>query len=128
MNQGPIPGTHEPNWIEPPFVERSAKSLTRLAGMGSKGLKVYEMGECNIILAREPIGVNGEMLWHLTISHPHRHPVWDEIKTARYRLLPLELTFGMLLGPPRNYVNLPSQNHVFHLHEIHDVREPWAGG
>ncbi len=83
------------------------------------------MGDCRIIRAQEPEGINGEMRWHLSISCPDRHPTWDEIKTARYRLLPHDIAFAMILPPPRFYVNVPAQDHVFHLHEIEDAARPW---
>lgn len=66
--------------------------------------------------------------WHLSISHrlriigpggyaiPGRYPTWDEIAHARYALLPDELTFGILLPPKAEYVNLHST--TFHLHEV----------
>ena len=86
------------------------------------------MGGCSILLAREPAGVEGEKLYHLSISRRDRHPTWDEIKTARYRLLPDDRCFGMLLPPSQYYINLPDQDHVFHLWEITDPREPWTSG
>lgn len=99
-----IPGTHEPGFIPPPL-----HSFAR---------DWWTMGECSVHVSRDPAGREGAMLWHLSISAPNRHPTWDEIKTARYRLLPLDLTFGMLLPPPDEYVNMPEQDHVFHLWEI----------
>lgn len=131
MNAGAIPGTHEPGYVEQPLIQRSSpawKELERrLKETGAKGCKHFTMGQCSIIIAREPAGAEAERLWHLSISHPDRHPTWDEIKTARYRLLDLDLCFGMLLPPPEFYVNVPQQDHVFHLWEITDPREPWSG-
>lgn len=124
-----IPGTFEPGYVPPPIQERGNPEVREgLRDLGSRGVKFFSMGECNIIRAREPAGANGEKLWHLTISCPDRHPVWDEIKTARYRLLPDDRCFGMLLPPPEFYVNVPEQDHVFHLWEITDPREPWTAG
>jgi hypothetical protein len=66
--------------------------------------------------------------WHLSISHrlsivgpgnlpiPGRYPTWDEIAHARYALLPDHLTFGILLPPKAEYVNLHPT--TFHLHEV----------
>lgn len=130
-----IPGTVESGYREKPivqvpvshaveekFIQMTGKTIEEL------GLKRFAMGACNIMTGREPAGKGGEFLWHLTISTPSRHPTWDEIKTARYRLLPLELTFGMLLPPPHLWVNVPQQDHVFQLWEIRDAREPWTSG
>lgn len=123
----PIPGTHEPGWAEPRLIEFHNPAMRdRHVRMGSLGVRFYALGECTIIKAREPAGVNGERLWHLSISCVDRHPTWDEIKTARYRLLPHDRCFGMLLPPPGMYVNVPQQDHVFHLWEITDPREPWS--
>lgn len=131
MNSQPVPGTHEPGFIEQPIIELGgpvySEHRRRLHAAGARGIKYFRMGDSTIILAREPAGANRERLWHLSISCPDRHPVWDEIKTARYRLLPLDRCFGILLPPPDFYVNIPAQDHVFHLWEITDPREPWSG-
>lgn len=124
VNAGPIPGTHEPGYTEQPCREHPFP----LQPMpGQLYLKTYTMGECTIMLAREKAAADGTYLWHLSISSPHRHPTWDEIKVARYRLLPLDKCFGMLLPPPKLYVNVELQDHVFHLWEITDPRAPWEG-
>ena len=54
--------------------------------------------------------------WHLSISHRHRYPTWDEIKFARYEFLPGSKTIAMILPPTNEYVNL--HQNCFHLHEI----------
>ena len=68
------------------------------------------------------------MGWHLSISHatnlaapgggmiPGRYPSWDEIRDARYDLLPDEYTFGILLPPKAEYVNIHPT--TFHLHQV----------
>lgn len=125
-----IPGTHEPGFVPQTLIETSSpvwkEIKRRLLETGAKGCKHFRMGECTIMIAREPAGVEGERLWHLSISCPDRHPSWDEIKTARYRLLPDDICMGMLLPPSEYYVNVPQQDHVFHLWEITDPREPWS--
>lgn len=97
-------------------------------GMKPESLRVFTMGPCSIFLGQEPAGKNRELLWHLTISCPSRHPTWDEIKVARYRLLPLDICVGILLPQPQFYVNLVEQDHVFQLWEITDEREVWTTG
>lgn len=72
--------------------------------------RAFRLGRCFIIVALEPIG------WHLSISHPDRYPSWDEIKKARYALVPDEVTMAMLLPPRNEYVNL--HDNCFHLHQI----------
>lgn len=87
-------------------------------------LRVYDLDECAIIVAREPIGPDRSLRWHLSISHPSRYPTWDEIKVARYALTPPEITMAMILPPPDEYVNVEAQDNVFHLHEIDDALNP----
>ena len=124
-----IPGTHEPGFAPAPLVrdEEGTRMIALVLPTGVLSVEVWRMGECAVIVAREAAGAAGEPLWHLSISRRDQHPSWDEIKTARYRLLPRDLCFGMLLPPPEVYVNVPQQDHVFHLWEITDPREPWTG-
>ena len=73
----------------------------------------YSMGETRACVAVE----HGR--WHLSISCKDRDPTWDEIATARYRLIPDNVTMVMFLPPMREYVNL--HDHVFHLYETMDL-------
>ena len=70
----------------------------------------FSLGDCNILVGLEPGG------WHLSISHPSRYPNWDEIREARYALLPNRVTVAMILPPKEEYVNL--HPNCFHLHEL----------
>lgn len=62
--------------------------------------------------------------FHLSISHrlsdgttrPGRYPSWDEIRDARYRFAPLDVTMAMLLPPQTEYVNVHAT--TFHLWEV----------
>lgn len=65
---------------------------------------------CKILVSREM----GK--WHLSISRPERYPDWDDIRDARYALLPDNITMAMLLPPTSQYVNV--HKNCFHLHEI----------
>jgi hypothetical protein len=124
--RGPIPGTHEPGFVERPILERELPREIRHGVLsGARELHAFTMGECNLLLGHEPAGVNGEVRWHLTISTPHRHPTWDEIKTARYRLLGPDTVVAMLLPPVADYVNVAAQDHVFQLWEIEDDARIW---
>lgn len=127
MSRPPIPGTHEPGFMEKPIVQVALPlgARSHIEKEGVRGIKHFVMGECSIILAREPAGPEREMLWHMSISCVDRHPTWDEMKTARYRLLPHSLCFGIMLPPPDYYVNIEAQDHVFHLWEMTDPRSPW---
>lgn len=82
-------------------------------------------GYLEVFVGREPLGENGELEWHLSIAMKSRliagatgprYPTWDEIKDARYRFCPRDLTMAMLLPPPSEYVNLHKT--TFHLHEL----------
>ena len=82
---------------------------------------------CHVIVAHEPAAPApagiwlppGELLlWHLSISHPHRYPTWDEIADARYELIPDDVTMALLLPPPGRYIN--THDTCFHLWQIDD--------
>lgn len=80
--------------------------------------KAYRFGPCSVIVSQHDIKERGIFVkrWHLSIAHQTRYPSWDEIKEARYRLLPEDVTMAMLLPPKGHYVNL--HENCFHLHEI----------
>ncbi|MBC7340918.1 MAG: hypothetical protein H5U02_00430 [Clostridia bacterium] len=79
------------------------------------GAEAYLFGECTVIVGRsEGAG------WHLSISHPTRYPTWSEIRDARYRFIPDEVTMAMFLPPKREYVNV--DKNCFHLFEVHVER------
>lgn len=126
--RGPIPGTHEPGFAEHEIVEDLRNSKRIQSVLRVEQVHVFTMGACRIILGHEPGGVHGELRWHLTISCPDRHPTWDEIKTARYRLLGPDMVMAMVLPKPEHYVNLPAQDHVFQLWEIEDEARFWEEG
>lgn len=128
--ESPIPGTHEPGFVEQPIVEGPVPEFMRnlIQGDDDLELHIFVMGECRILLGREPGGVHGELRWHMTISCADRHPSWDEIKTARYRLLGPDTVVAMVLPPSRFYVNVPQQDHVMQLWEIDDFSRFWETG
>lgn len=120
-----VPGSVEPGYREQPIVKQPLPAEAVKHFEHAVLPDYYTMGPCRILIAREPAGVKGELLWHLTISEPSRHPTWDEIKVARYRLLPPDACFALLLPPTEVYVN--AHDHVFQLWEVTDPREPWTG-
>lgn len=69
-------------------------------------------GELGII-----ISIDGGK-YHLSVSCRDRYPTWDEIKYVRYKYLPNEKTFGLLLPPKEEYVNV--HPNCFHLWEINE--------
>lgn len=66
---------------------------------------------CNVCITDDGEGIG----LHLSISHPSPYPTWDEIKEAREKFLPDELTFAMLFPPKAEYVNL--HKNCFHLYQ-----------
>ena len=89
-----------------PIVQCQTPPIVDLIAVGAKA---YMMNGCRIIVSNEPEG------WHLSISRRDRDPSWDEIATARYRLLPDVPEMKMVLPPLDEYVNL--MPFCFHLHE-----------
>jgi len=114
--RGTIPGSHEPGFEEQPIVERRPPEGMRGLLPNARFLHTFRMGECNIILTLKDEGF-GER-WALSISCPDRHPTWDEIKVARYRLCGPDLVMAMVLPRPHDYVNVESQDHVFQLWQL----------
>jgi hypothetical protein len=70
----------------------------------------YSVGECKVLIGKE----KGTL--HLSISHRKRNPTWEEIKFARYKLMPLKMHVAMFLPPPEEYVNI--HQFCFHLWEM----------
>lgn len=108
-------GTVFPGWHQPTNLKWRKVDVSALKGLpGMEDLhRAWESPaeQLRVIVAwREGQG------WHLSISHPTRYPVWDEIRDARYDLLPDACTMAMLLPPKGEYVNL--HPNCFHLHEI----------
>jgi hypothetical protein len=54
--------------------------------------------------------------WHLSISCDERDPTWEEIRDARYALLPDKSTMALFLPPKSEYVNL--HEHCYHMWEV----------
>ncbi len=78
--------------------------------MGMQDLTTFQIKDLHIIRSID----DGK--WHLSISHPDRYPTLDEIKNIRYRLLPNEITVGILLPPKEEYVNI--HKNCFHLWQV----------
>jgi hypothetical protein len=83
-----------------------------------KGLRNYEGrvadGQLRVLVGQEPFGKGGRMGWHLSISHTSRIPTWDEIREARYKLVPDQAHMAMILPPRAEYVNVhPTTMHLY---------------
>lgn len=124
------PGTFKnrpPQPIEIPISDTDRQAIMEEAAEMSGALlyptfRRYALGQCNVLVDREPAGAGGALLWHLSISHLTRYPTWDEIKVARYELTPHDVSMAMILPRPDEFVNVPAQDNVFHLWEIDDPR------
>lgn len=75
-----------------------------------------------IICGREPCGPQGQLRWHLSVSHHHRNPTWEEIRDARYALIPDGVMVAMFLPPREDYVN--AHKYCFHLYEVEKADLP----
>jgi hypothetical protein len=64
------------------------------------GSRAFFMGRCRIIVSQQLAG------WHLSISKPDKLPTWEEVRDARYALVPDEATMALLLPPSAEYVNV----------------------
>lgn len=110
--EGAVKGSVFPGWKEPTNLKWCRVPLAGIPGLESFARAYDSPAEgLHVIVAWEP-----GRGWHLSISHPKRYPVWDEIRDARYDLLPDACTMAMLLPPKGEYVNL--HPNCFHLHEI----------
>ena len=76
---------------------------------------VFKMGKCTIIVAIE----NGK--WHLSISKPNAQPSYKEMKEARYRLIPDNVTMAQIFPTKSEFVNLHEYCH--HLWEIENQKD-----
>lgn len=107
-------------------VQRDALAGQVAAMSGALGLRVYQLdvedGHLTVLAGAEPRQDGPK--WHLSISHrtndtpprPGRYPTWDEIKDARYRFMPGDITVAQILPPEAEYVNVATT--TFHLWEI----------
>lgn len=95
---------------------RSATELSALTALRQSGTKMFTKGACRVLLSHEPKFEGDGLRWHLSISCADRYPTWEEIKDARYSLLPLGLTFAQILPPMNEFVNI--HPNCFHLWEI----------
>ena len=85
----------------------------------------YVSGPLAALVAREPVGRNGEdPRWHISIQHKDRVPNWDELVDAAHRLRP-GVVFAIGIPPRSWWINV--HPHVLHLHELHDTAliEQW---
>jgi len=106
---------------------RTLKSYSE--AMGATDFGYFLMGECSVIVGREPCAMSTTpiiaslsdppMRWHMSIACPDRYPTWDEMMMARTHILPADLAFAQIFpGSWDEFINLHSN--CFHLWEVHD--------
>jgi hypothetical protein len=66
-----------------------------------------------VLVGKEPTE-NG-MKTHISVSHPHRYPSWDELKEIKYTLYP-QLNMAIMFPPQGDYVNV--HKNCFHIWEL----------
>ena len=71
-----------------------------VAALLEPGSRAFRYGGCNVIVSKQRAG------WHLSISRKDRLPTWEEMRDARYALVPDEATMALLLPPQSEYVNV----------------------
>lgn len=82
-----VPGTFKARPTAPRQLPDDPDVGGYLRAQGALLVEFWVVGECGVIVAREPIGTTAPRYrWHLSISHPRRYPTWDEIKVARYSI------------------------------------------
>ena len=86
------------------------------------GGECYKWGKLSVCVGHPAI----EGGWHISISHPHRYPTWDEIHAAWYDLVPesAAITGALILPPKSEYVNLHSN--CFHVYQLKATELPLA--
>ena len=127
----PGPGPAPVNSSGPDFEARPRLSLQslpvppELRAMFPPGvyLAVYRLGQCDIVVTRARPAAGRRARYRLTVSHRDRHPTWDELAEARYRILGAVPWMAIYLPPKDDYVN--KHRNVFHMVECDD---PWVGG
>lgn len=85
-------------------------------GQYANSLRLYTMGECRVIVTRDPFGV-GDLRWHISVSCERRDPTWEELKHIQNRLKP-GIFFCVPMPPKEHWMSV--HEHAFHLEEVKD--------
>lgn len=79
---------------------REIEVPANVAAMLEPGSRAYTIGSARVICSQQRAG------WHISLSCANRLPSWEEIRYARYALIPDEATMALLLPPRSEYVNV----------------------
>ncbi len=81
----------------------------------------FKRGALRVCVNQEPTFDDDRLSWHLSISTSSRYPTWDEIKKARYDLIPHDIWMVQVLPPPEHFVNHhPNTFHLWQSFEAED--------
>ena len=97
------------NTVDPATYRRIVREKTGRDDPRTTNL--YQCGKLKVIVSHDDV-----IGWHLSISHPSRYPMWDEIREARYDLVPDEAYMAIIMPPKSEYVNVCET--CFHLFEV----------
>jgi hypothetical protein len=108
--------------------ERALALKAPAMAAASNVLHVWEQDHFRAIVGHERIdGLVGTLedgwRWHLSLSHRDRYVTWDELKAARYGLIPDGAWMVQVLPPAARYHSLPGSL-AFHLWEIPEAYAP----
>lgn len=87
-----------------------------------------EDGLLSATVGLEPIGTAGRSLWHVSVAHRKmvhgeerfvRYPSWDELKHAKYTLVPADVAMIMVF-PRRSVPYVDDHKTALHLWESED--------
>ncbi len=73
-------------------------------------IQAFKCGPLRALVSKD----NGR--WHISVSRHDRYPTWDEIKAARYDLLPNDIYMAQILPPKEKFINV--HPNCFHLWEV----------
>lgn len=78
---------------------------------------VWIKGDVRALVGKDPHVRKGSVVhrWHLSVSCSDRYPTWEEMKDARYSLLPDDVYMAQILPPKAEYVDL--HPNCFHWYE-----------
>lgn len=62
--------------------------------------------------------------FHLSVSLTHRLPTYDELKDARYALVPHDKWMVQVFPPPSEFINI--HPYVLHLWELPQPQKEWT--
>jgi hypothetical protein len=98
------------------MIKLKPKAKWKFYGNMPDGTEAYRWGDLMLMVSGEQ--ERAEIGWHISISHPHRYPTWDEIYTARYDFCPSEIDMAIFLPKKSEYVNIHPD--CVHVHQIRD--------